>query len=105
MPSIISTQVTLFSPLREMAGLARKDGIKCLISSHSTSKQLLTWKSVFSQSLVFLQIVQLFRLLLKITIGQNVSFQDPGGVAWFVLRKRVSFRMVKIIFSAFFFFF
>lgn len=34
-----------------------------------------------------------------------MSFQDSGGVDRFVLRKRVSFRMLKIIFSAFFFFF
>lgn len=36
LPSVISTQVTLLSPLRETAGLARRAGVRYL-TSHSSS--------------------------------------------------------------------
>lgn len=38
LPGIISTRVTLFSPLREMTEVARKDGCRGLISSPSRSR-------------------------------------------------------------------
>lgn len=49
LPGVISTQVALFSPLREMAGLARKVAIRCLISSHSTSRHSYVHWNVFSE--------------------------------------------------------